>query len=85
MKKQKNMMKTLVFSIALALGTLAPTAMNAQNDDFFRAPDDYNTNRDILGFVIVNNGIGQQETPLNSGLLILTVIGAGYAVTKRKK
>lgn len=36
-------------------------------------------------WTITNNGIGQDETPLGSGLLILGAAGAGYAIAKRRK
>jgi len=35
------------------------------SDDFFHVGDEFSGNRD-------NNGIGQTETPVGSGLLILT-------------
>ena len=37
----------------------------------------------IGGYELYNQSFGQEE-PLGSGLLIMTVAGAGYALTKRK-
>jgi hypothetical protein len=68
--------KTLVFSIVLAISSLS---LNAQmSDDFFHVGDEFSGNRD-------NNGIGQTETPVGSGLLILTALGAGYAASRKHK
>ena len=80
-------LRSLIFSLLM---TMLPITSFAQqrNDDFFRAGDEYNDNRlytdDITGVII---GVMQNDnpTPLNSGLLILTAVGAGYAITRRKR
>ena len=84
-------MKKILFAIAIVL-TLGLTA-NAQNkqDSFFSGWDDNGwSNRDIntISFVLPQNGLGYTENepaPLGSGLLVLTALGAGYAVAKKRK
>ena len=44
-----------------------------------------NDRTSTLNWTITNNGIGQPEAPLGSGLLILGAAGAGYAIAKRRK
>ena len=72
--------------LALLLGFVAPTTASAQSDGFFRGGNDNYQNRDseipITGSGIQNDDFG---APLGSGLLILTVVGAGYAVSKRRR
>lgn len=66
---------------------LLPMTSFAQqiSDDFFCVDDAFNGNRDVVAWNITNNGIGQSEAPVGSGLLILGAIGAGYAIAKRKR
>ena len=81
-------MKAFVLSCLVAAISLLPMSLNAQNkksDDFFKN-DDFNGSRlDVAGWTIVNNGIGQSEAPLGSGLLVLSAVGAGYAIARRKR
>lgn len=62
--------------------------INAQNTDGFFRGGNNSTNRDPdpvdINGGINNYGIGE-TVPLGSGLLILTAIGAGYAIARRKK
>lgn len=95
MKKLK--LKSILLSLMMAAGTVLPSVAVAQSDGFFRGGNDY-IYRDG-GFVLgdMNNltpssgdmslgGMTQEDpTPLGSGLLILTAIGAGYATLKRKQ
>jgi len=81
-------LKALVLSFVLAIICTLP--MRAQkSDDFFRVGDEFSGNRDIIYWTavngITNNGIGQSEAPVGSGLLILTAVGAGYAISRRKR
>ena len=82
-------MKLKAFMLSLMMvAMMLPTTMFAQqnSDDFFRANDDINGTRDgVITWAIVNNGIGQSEAPVGSGLLILTAAGAGYALARRKR
>jgi hypothetical protein len=84
-------MKKILFTIALII-TLGFTA-TAQNDGFFSNWDDYGNGLDRtgtgndIGFVLPNaHGTGNDyNAPLGSGLLILTALGAGYAIKRRRK
>ena len=82
--------KFLVLSMALATAMMLPMNVNAQrSDDFFRVNDDFGGTRTVTYWTasngISNNGIGQSEAPVGSGLLILTAVGAGYAISRRKR
>lgn len=83
--KKTTKLKVFALSVAMAFGMLLPNAAFAQSDDFFRSEDNFNGNRIAADGAIINNGIGQSEAPLGSGLLILSAVGAGYAVARRKR
>ncbi|MCR5036584.1 MAG: hypothetical protein K6A73_04600 [Bacteroidales bacterium] len=84
-------MKKILFAIAIIM-MLGMTA-NAQRDGFFGTWN----NDDYRGFGDDNPGIsvpsgttpgeytGDQPAPLGTGLLILTALGAGYAVARKKR
>ena len=85
-------MKKILFAIAIVL-TIGLTA-NAQgrHDAFFNDWDNSNNNRniddDVFPFVMGGTlgGLnGNQDAPLGSGLLVLTALGAGYAVARKKR
>lgn len=81
-------MKKILFAIAIVM-MLGFTA-NAQRDGFFSNYDNYNRVDDPENPNIVfpsghdltsdTNGV-----PLGTGLLILTALGAGYAVARKKR
>ena len=82
-------MKKILFAIVLVI-TLGFGA-NAQNDVFFRwnGNDVDNIYRDIesLSFTFPTahgNGI-DYNAPLGSGIVILTALGAGYALARSKR
>ena len=86
-------MKKILFAIAIVL-TLGLTA-NAQRDGFFANYEDiyadrgtgsseYTLGAPVHGLSDVN-APGGEAAPLGSGLLILTALGAGYAVVKHRK
>lgn len=80
-------LKALSLTLAMALGMLLPATMYAQggNDNMFQVENAFSGNRDIATtWVLINNGIGQSEAPLGSGLLILGAAGAGYVLAKRR-
>ena len=79
-------LKAFAFLVAMAYGMLLPSTVVAQSDDFFRESDNFGGSRFAVDWVIINNGIGQSEAPLGGGyeLLILTVAGVGYAISRRK-
>ncbi len=79
-------MKKIIFTIVITLG-LTMGAM-AQTDAFF---SDWNNsdNRgssgpDLPALPSEHGSTGNQSTPLGTGLLILTALGAGYVALKRK-
>ena len=83
-------MKKIIFAIAIVL-TMG-FSVNAQSDGFFRGGDDGGGNRtDISGTTpaLPQGGVGvrsdDQPAPLGSGLLVLTALGAGYALTRKRK
>lgn len=80
-------MKALVLSFVLAMICALPVSAQ-KSDDFFRVNDDFGGTRTVTYWTaangISNNGIGQSEAPVGSGLLILTAVGAGYAIYRRK-
>ena len=83
-------MKKILFAIAIVL-TIGFSA-NAQSDWFVRDFDSYTDDwRDVtLPIILVGGSVGAYDTdqpataPLGSGMLILTALGAGYAVRKYK-
>ena len=79
-------MKKIIFSIAIVL-TLGMTANAQGRDAFFRSNDTYfDINRDNIGFTLPT-GHGFEDdanVPIDNGLLVLTVLGAGYAVYRKK-
>ena len=81
-------MKKLLFTIVLLI-TLS-VATNAQNDGFFNWNNNYYADDRLTGMeLILPNGHGDindhNAVPVGSGLLILTALGAGYAVKCRRK
>ena len=83
-------MKKILFAIAIVL-TLGLTA-NAQGRDGFFSSWDNNNNRDpewnTNDFIVPNIALGDNNdvnAPLGSGLLVLTALGAGYAVYRKKR
>ena len=83
-------MKKILFAIAIVL-TLGLTA-NAQSgkNDAFVTDWANSNNRDwssSLDLILPTTfgSTGDVDTPLGSGLLVLTALGAGYAVAKKRK
>ena len=96
MKNRKTKMKSVVFAVAMSVGLLSSMTTLAQSDGFFRDGGNYMNRDGGPSGDIVNQGFGDDggntvtnqsfgEAPVGSGLLILTAIGAGYAVLKKKK
>ena len=79
--------KTLAFCAILFAGIIFPTNLTAQRSDmFFKAEnEDIYDNRATEGFTLGNDPFGEKPVPVGSGLLVLTVAGAGYAVARRKR
>ena len=85
-------MKKLLLAIALvmALGLGA----NAQRDSYFNDWDDVSNGLDKIEFdyggmrdpgLPGGHGGGDTPAPLGSGIVVLTMLGAGYAVARRKR
>ena len=81
--KAYNIVKTLV---VLGFLFLAMPQLKAQTDFFIYNPEDFYINRDFVtitsGFTVEPFGAG---APLGSGLLIMSLAGAGYGALKRKR
>lgn len=73
----------------MAAMCLLPLSSIAQNDNWFTSSNDNYQNREGNTFTnnvgTGNQGFGQTPVPVGSGLLILTAIGASYALAKSKK
>ena len=74
----------LVLAMVMALSLSA----NAQRDGFFNDWDDYSNGLDRTELdmpALPTHGLDQnQNAPLGSGLLVLTALGAGYAMLKKR-
>ena len=82
-------MKKILFAIALTI-TLGLTASAQSYTDSFVDWTDSDTGRTSVDWAIVFpashfTNTDQNGTPLGSGLLILTAIGTGYAVMRKRK
>ena len=80
-------MKKIILALAIVL-SVSLTA-NAQRDGFFNDWDDYGNGLDRTEIdmpALPTHGLDQnQNAPLGSGLLVLTALGAGYAIARRKR
>ena len=82
-------MKKLLFATALII-TMGLTS-NAQNDGFFKwnGNDEDDIFRDVTtsGLVLpsTHGDIHDYNAPVGSGIAILTLLGAGYAIKRRRK
>ena len=82
-------MKKILFAIAIVL-TIGLTANAQGRDGFFSNYDNGYGDRATGDALDIQNPLGHgltdnQETPLGSGLLVLTALGAGYAVARKRK
>ena len=80
-------MKKFLFSIALTITLGLTASAQFNNDGFFNNWDDSDrVSEGGFSFVLpTNHGFGEDtpSAPLGSGLLILTALGAGYALKKK--
>jgi hypothetical protein len=81
----KNILLAIVFIFTFTLGANA----QSYNDSFVDWADS-DVNRTIVDWAIVFptthfTNTDQNGSPLGSGLLILTALGAGYAVMRKRK
>ena len=85
--KKTTKIKAILLTLML-LVVVAPMAAFAQSDGFFRNYDNNYENRtDGININDGTNGIQNDGfgVPVGSGLLILTVAGAGYFISRRKR
>ena len=83
-------MKKILFAIALVM-TMGLGA-NAQYDGFFKWNDADNNDiyrvddpaNPTFALPTAHGGTGDYDTPLGSGLVILTALGAGYAIYRKR-
>lgn len=94
MKNNKMKTKVAVLSFALAALLLSASNLNAQEKPGGLFGGTYQTERNEGGMLrdggsSAGIGLGGAEsenpTPIGSGIAILTAIGAGYALLKRKE
>ena len=83
----KNIILAIAFVFMMVLGA---SAQGGRSDSFFNYNDDI-TDRasSVYSDVMLPNSHftnhDQEGAPLGSGLLILTALGAGYAVSRKRK
>ena len=78
--------KAIALSLLMLFGFLAPIAATAQRSDgFFKNYNDNYENRDGDGGITIGGMQNDNPIPLGSGLLVMSVVGVGYAITRRKR
>ena len=92
--KKEIKMKKILFAIAIVI-TMGLAANAQGRDGFFanydngfgnRAPGDMEDPNSFIHFPNQDiNETGNDPAPLGSGLLVLTALGAGYAVYRKKR
>ena len=94
MKNNKMKTKATVLSLALAALLLSASNLNAQGKpgSLFGGPSaDKRSEGSMLRGTVTAEGVGlggaesENPTPVGGGIAILTAIGAGYALLKRKE
>lgn len=76
----------MLLFLLMLLGVITPTISLAQKSDgFFRYNEVIYENRDGENGITIGNMQNDNPIPLGSGLLILTAVGVGYAITRRKR
>lgn len=98
MKNYNKSLKTLVFSLGLAVMTLTANNLNAQNRGLFGRGETADTKNSGGGMMRQgdpinindnndNGGMTNQtfETPLGGGIAILLAAGLGYVALKKKE
>ena len=100
MKTFSKNTKAFIMAAAMVASLLLPTTTNGQNgsDGFFNSTnsDEYkgrsmfsgNVNNQTFGQnygTTFGQNTGQNESPLGSGLLIMTIAGASYVCFKKKE
>lgn len=85
-------MKKILFAIAIVMMLGITANAQGKKDSFFNdwSNDNYNRGDSPEPLPAVLGGSlggweGDQDAPLGSGLLVLTALGAGYAVARKKR
>ena len=86
-------MKKILFAIAIVMMLGLTANAQGKKDAFFNSGwdnDDYNRGTGNSVFPAVLGGqlgglTGDQNAPLGTGILVLTALGAGYAVARKKR
>ena len=83
-------MKKFLFTIALTITLGLTASAQFNNTDAFFNDWDQSDRLDVGGFSFVlpaNHGFGEDtpSAPIGSGFLILTALGAGYALKKKRE
>ena len=86
-------MKKIIFAIALVVTMGFVASAQRKSDGFFNTFESVGNRADMsnpndLGLGMPNTDLGSDsnsDAPLGNGLLILTAIGAGYAVARKRK
>ena len=86
-------MKKILFAIAIVLTVSFTANAQGKNDSFFSDWDnDWNRGTTYTPSIptgtlgaIIGNQTSDPQAPLGSGLLVLTALGAGYAVARKRK
>ena len=88
----KKVLLATALVLAMGFGANAQFVNGGGTDDFFNSWEDVGNGldryNDVTGSFSINlpveHGLpGSQPAPLGSGLIILTALGAGYALRKR--
>ena len=82
--KKLFLILVLTFTVGFNMLAHSDSFFKTDNDDIYNRLDDPTS----LGLNLPHSTIGttsNEPAPLGSGLLILTALGAGYAIRKRKK
>jgi hypothetical protein len=84
-------MKKILFAIAVVLTMGLSANAQSKNDAFFNDWSDGNNDfwRTTVLINLPSGGLGEisgnPDAPLGSGLLFLSVLGVGYAVSRKRK
>ena len=92
-KKGNTMKKILLATAFILVLALGANAQDSKSDSFFGNWDNISTRGSDPFDVSISVPSGQApggydnnvDAPLGSGLLILTVLGAGYAVSRKRE
>lgn len=85
-------MKKIVLTLVILLGVVITASAQGKADGFFYSNIDNNyryidpsSGQELPDLPTYGYGDQSAQAPLGSGLLVLTALGAGYAVSRRRK